>query len=54
MEYLVGAVVGAAFDYGEGAIGGPEEDNCFNDRAEEAGEERGAAVEVECEEVFWL
>jgi hypothetical protein len=54
VEYLVGAVVRTAFDYGEGAIGRPKEDNRFNDRAEEAGEERSAAVEVECEEIFWL
>ena len=54
VENLVGAVVGSAFNDGEGAIRWTEEADSFDDGAEEAGEERGAGIEVEREEVFWF
>lgn len=51
-EYLVGSVGGAAFDDGEGAVGGAEELHGLDDGAEEAGEDMGALGEIEREEVL--
>jgi hypothetical protein len=45
-EYLVGAVVRAAFGDGEGVVREAEEADYFDDGAEEGQEEWGVGVEV--------
>jgi hypothetical protein len=46
MEDFVSAIVGAAFNDEESAVGGAEEADCFDDGSEEAREEWGAGMEV--------
>lgn len=51
-EDLGGAVVGVAFDDGEGPVRGAEEADGFDDAADEAREEGEALAQVEGEEVL--
>jgi hypothetical protein len=46
MEDFISAIVRAAFNEGESAVGGASEADCFDDGSEEAREEWGAGMEV--------